>query len=290
MPRSETPSKTTNNRIVQKIRKEGFRSFIDWVGVDDGHVNPVFVAKFIHPALGKVEAFCKLYPLTNDNRGLVNEITGFLFGHSLNVPQPEHAFIANVPLEKLRDISRIFAPEHWIRNVGDTKDWIAFCTTRLDGKSAAIHLNDAEIQVVIEDVAGWIDLPRAVALDENIAHVDRHLNNLIRLGQKRYALIDNGRLVDGVSECWTKDMLAHDKLYRNRLSECIWKHRPDEDSISSLINFSLDHHEAFSRISEELAYWLKLLAPNDYAEFENFLKARASDLEWLLKRRYNRLI
>ena len=70
MTQSATPSKTTTDRIVQKVKVEGFRSFIEWADLDDGHINPVFIAAFAHPTLGNVEAFCKLYQLKGYHRGL----------------------------------------------------------------------------------------------------------------------------------------------------------------------------------------------------------------------------
>lgn len=288
---SGKPSTATTDRIIQKVRGQGFRQFIEWVGGDDGHLNPVFIATFAHPTAGHIEAFCKLYPYRNGkDRGLVNEITGYLFGRALEVPQPDHAFLANIPIKYLRDTAVRLGQNHWLNSLDTGSEYPAFCTSRLDGKSAAVHLPQAEIPLLLEDVAGWINLPKAVALDENIAHADRHLNNLIRLGRKRYAVIDNGRLVNPDGEWWSCDMLESYRLYRNRLSEHVWNHAPSDDEISKLIMFATQHANAYNEIADELAYWLKLLLPQDHTEFEQFLRERATDMEWLVKSRYNRLV
>lgn len=283
---------TTTGRIIQKIASPGFRGFIAWTDGDDRHQNPVFIASFEHPVEGYIEAYVKLYPHQNGlNRGLVNEITGYLYGHALQVPQPDHAFLAEIPLNRLRNIDQHLPTGHWLHGaLKTTNTWPGFCSSRLDGKSAAVHVPDTEIYAVREDIAAWGDLPRAVAMDENIAHVDRHFNNLIRLGRKKYAVIDNGRLVNGNSERWTCDMLDPSALYRNRLSEHVWAHRPADETISAMIDFAQRHQAAFATIKQELEYWLRLLLPKEHADFNSFLSSRTESVEWLLRKRYQRLV
>lgn len=281
-------------RIIQKVQSPGFRGFIAWADGDDKHVNPVFIASFQHPVAGLVEAYVKLYPYQKEmNKGLINEVTGYLYGHALQVPQPAHAFLAEIPLKKLREIEQHLPPGHWLREVMDmysVDKWPGFCSTRLDGKSAAVHVPDSEISALREDIAAWSDLPRAVAMDENIAHVDRHFNNLIRLSRKEYAVIDNGRLVNGMDEQWTCDMLDPSALYRNRLSEHVWGHKPNDTIITEILDFAQRHQAAFATIENELEYWLGLLLPKERADFSNFLSSRTESVEWLLRKRYQRLI
>lgn len=292
MQNSPTQSTTKpNDWVIKKITCAGFRGFISWVGEDDGHLNPVFIATFAHPTLGDVDAYVKLYPYTPDNRGFINEITGYLYGHALGVPQPKAAFMAEIPLDKLQDISNRFPVGHWLSSIlNSKKTWPGFCTTRLDGRSAALHMPDSEASLLIEDVAAWNQLPMTVAMDENIAHVDRHLNNLIRISKNNYAVIDNGRLVNPTSETWSTGMLDAFSLYANLLSQYIWDHKPENKTVSSMLDSAKNHCGAIATIENELFYWMGLLLPKEREQFRDFLASRTEHTEWLIRKRYNHLL
>lgn len=292
MPTSGTPSTTTTERVIKKIRASSFRGFIAWPGSDDGHLNTVFIASFEHPTLGAVDAYVKLYPYDNGtNRGLIHEITGYLYAHALGVPQPPAAFLADIPLNLLQDLESRLTSGHWLLEAkAKLATWPGFCTIRLDGKSAAVHAPSTDGTLLRDDIAAWEALPKTVALDENIAHVDRHYNNLIRLGRRNYAVIDNGRLVNGTGETWSRDMLLSHHLYRNRLSEHVWGHAPSDTLISEMIDFARHHYGKFKTIAAELDYWMTLLLPHDRDAFRQFLTDRTEQTEWLLRKRYSRLL
>ncbi|AUN95425.1 hypothetical protein C0099_11090 [Pseudazoarcus pumilus] len=245
------------------------------------------IAAFTHPKHGQCEAFVKLYPAEHGvNRGLVNEITAYLCAHALNLPQPKSAFLANIPLTHLRRMPP------WLRQAAlHHPEMPAFCTLRLDGSSAAVLVPQEELSTVREDVAAWDDLPHAIALDENIANSDRHLNNLIRLGRKKYALIDGGRLAHTLERPhWNNRTLDPAHLYRNRLSEHVWQHNPTEHDLSLMRCRALEHPSALSSVLPELDYWWQHLLPEaDHRTFRDFLQRRAYDLTALLAKRYHRL-
>jgi hypothetical protein len=90
-----------SDRVIQLLPASQFRTFDGWHDSEDGHLNPVFRASFHHPEKGLISAYCKVYKPESSNRGLINEIIGFLYGDALNVPQPKHAFIAQVPRSHL---------------------------------------------------------------------------------------------------------------------------------------------------------------------------------------------
>jgi len=275
-------------RIIATLRANSFGSFIGWAGQEDGHLNPVFVATFNHPTLQKtVSAYCKLYPLNAGERGLINEITGYLFAHALDIPQPDHAFVAQIPIHALhKELSAKLGDKHWILN---HTNYPVFCTTRLDGKSAGIYLSEGS-QDIYDDIAAWPDLPKTIALDENIAHTDRHINNLLRIKKNTYAAIDNGRLVCANSERWTVDMLDVNKLYRNRLSEHIWQHKPTKKNINHMM-FCAEQHTT-SKIENELLYWVQsfIKDTNDQHAFYDFLQQRTGATSCLIRQRYQHLI
>jgi hypothetical protein len=277
---------TTSKRIIRKIKGNGYIGFIKNVPSDDRHISYVHIASFQHPETGPCEAYVKLYP-NNSDKELANEITAFLCAHALNIPQPAQAFIANIPIERLR------SPPAWVKTLSKTQKTLpAFCTTRLDGESAAVRVPESEIKLVIDDVAQWPHLEKAVVLDENIANTDRHLNNLIRLSRKRFAIIDGGRLASGANgEYWTAHTLSALSLYRNRLSEHIWNHRPEQKSVDKMMFSAPSHAGSIDQIFDELRYWwANLLTLEEAKAFDNFLFMRTAQVEHLLRERYRILI
>ncbi len=276
--------------LIKRLPKDRFKSFIKWMDKSDGHSNPVFVATLQHPdpEVGLVTAYCKIYAHRTGNRSLINEITGYLFAHACGVPQPQNAFIAQIPISKLQDVESIFGDDHWLLK---NQLYPAFCTTRLDGKSAAVYFSESD-KYLMEDISKWPDLPRTVALDENIAHTDRHLNNLMRIGRRKYAAIDNGRLVCEDNDSWTTDMLLPKKLYRNRLSEKIWNHKPNKNVISHILLHAKDHEMAIDHIKDELLYWSKMFIPEPLERnaFQDFLEQRTKMISTLIAQRYQSLV
>ncbi len=282
---TQSTKKATTPRLIAKVREQGYLNFIEWAPADDGHLESVHIAEFRHPQFGACEAFAKLYK-GGTGHGIVNEITGWLCAHAMGVPQPEFAFVANIPLARLR------SPTGWVaqekRRGAATLP--AFCTKRLDGKSAAIRMPNSEIPALLDDVRAWKDVARATALDEHIAHTDRHLNNLIRLGRRQYAVIDNGRLASDTTASWSAGTLDSGRLYWNRLSERLWNNSPDDATVSCILDAAANHAGAFENVRDELHYWWELLLPTrEYQDFSSFLERRTDIIEALLRKRYHRL-
>src|SRR5690606_37556220 len=113
----------------------------------------------------------------------------------------------------------------------------------------------------------------------------------IRLGRKKYALIDGGRLAHTAEHPhWNSRTLNPGHLYRNRLSETVWRHAPTEHDLALLRCRALKHPDAFSSVLPELDYWWQHLLPEaDHRTFRDFLKRRAQDLTDLLAKRYHLL-
>lgn len=283
-------------KIIQILNENNFLGFNDWISNDDQHLNPVFTGEFNHPIGGGIQAYCKLYnPL---GKGLINEIVGYLMTHALGVKQPEYAFVSILPKQKLKDLSKIVKASNfdWIKT---NKSVLCFCTSRLDGPSAAIHLKppitERAVSSIADDVLHWDGYSETVALDENIAHVDRHFNNLLRLSKQSYALIDNGRLINEYAENWDISMLDSKQLYTNKILRAIDYRQcstpTKDDIISKSVTSAEKHLEKIKLVESELSFWLNTLLPEIEKDgFKNFLMDRTKDVPWLLKQRFNVMI
>ena len=265
---------------------------LHWVDPEDGHISDVHVARYAIDLETSVEAYSKIYPWGDGrNRGMVNEITGYLVCHALGIPQPARAFVAYVPLRE------ICTPDSspMIRQLAEQRAYYpAFCTQRLDGKSAAYRLPRVALPGLIEDVKAWDKLPTTMAVDDQIANVDRHLNNLIRLGSKSFAVIDNGILAaaprEGVHH-WTVDRLDALALFRNRLCEHVFNQDPPNKVVSATLGEAQNCAPAVDSVIDELEFWWsQLLSGEDYEKFKAFILERTSQIEVILRRRYNRLL
>ena len=289
------------NKLIPVLSTNSFNRFNNWLDDTDGHLNPVFIGEFRHPA-GNIEAFCKLYDTSK--KGLINEIVGFLVAHALGISQPHHAFIIALPISSLPGFASVARRKKnaWMQNK-TAGDVICFCTSRLDGHSAAIHLLAQEgveklitQQEIATDVAGWDEYSSAVALDENIAHADRHFNNLLRLSKHKYALIDNGRLINSKDETWGCEMLDANRLYNNRLLSAMTHRKattnPSTERLQDeAIVHAEQHEEKLKNIEGELDFWLNaLLKEPESTAFRQFLTDRTKGLPCLLKRRFHRLV
>lgn len=282
-------------QIIQMLNENDFLRFNNWLTDDDNHLNPVFIGEFNHPTAGNIEAYCKLYnPI---EKGLINEITGYLITYAIGIKQPEYAFLSILPKQKINEISKIVKQNNeWIKK---TKSVLCFCTSRLDGHSAAIHLKPPitkeAVSGIADDILQWNEYSETVALDENIAHVDRHFNNLLRLKKQSYALIDNGRLVNENAENWDLSMLDSKHLYPNKILQAIdfcQCNSPTKDDIIAKSVISAEKHvEKIKLVESELSFWLNTLLPEiENNGFKKFLMDRTKDVPWLLKQRFKVMI
>lgn len=276
-------------RVIRTLDKSAFRSFLGWQGDDDGHVNAVFVAQLQVGDKDVAEVYGKFYPMNGGaDRGLVNEITGFLVGQALGISQPKRAFVAEIPLPHLPR-----PPKKWLVDLKKQRaTFPAFCTERLDGKSAAWRLPPTEIPSLISEVAEWDQLPKAIAIDENIAHTDRHLNNLIKLGSKRFAVIDNGILAtSGGEHHWVSKNLNPFGEFSNRLAEIVYNGSPKGNSLSAILGCSQSHETAITNFLPEMEdWWERLLVGHDHDAFKKFIIERTKNIEGILRKRFGALV
>lgn len=278
------------DRLIQAISGRNWRGFLAWQ-TKSGNLEPVFDALVHDPVEDKDITVCvKLYHHeSNQNRGMVNEITGWLIAHALGLPQPGRAFVVKVPMAELEKPTQTWVAELKKQAV----HYWAFATLKLPAESAALQFNAAaDLPLLVDDIRRWDNLPGAIALDEHIANTDRHFNNLLRLGKANYALIDNGRLAveRGVTN-WRLTELDQNHLFTNLLSRHCWDDRPEKSMASNAVEAASAHKDALGKVRAELEdWWHRLLTnPVERMAFDKFITARAADLSILLSRRYHLL-
>lgn len=284
---SSVSTALTPHHVIQAISQRDWRGFLAWQS-KSGNLEPVFDALIYDPVESRdIQVCVKLYHNEiNQNRGMVNEITGWLIAHALGLPQPSRAFVVKVPMAELEK-----PRQPWVAELKKAAvHYWAFATLKLPAESAALQFNNAaDLPLLVEDIRRWDSLPGAVALDEHIANTDRHLNNLLRLGKASYALIDNGRLaVEGGITNWRAAELDPNNLFTNQLSCHLEK---DMNMTSGTVRAAAVHKDAMDKVRAELEDWWRRLLPDstERTAFDTFLTARAADLSILLSRRFHLL-
>lgn len=283
------PTNQNQNEIAKTVpvfQHEAYLHFQAWP--EEISAECVHAAQFHHPEAGRLVAYAKMY-LNKDglSRGLLNEITAFILGRILGAPLAEYAFVCFIPLSKLP------APvPPWVKSLlkaNKASVYPAFCTSKINGGNAKIHLENAGDKLFAEDLKKWPDLPLAARFDQHVSNTDRHMGNLIRTGKHEYRLFDHGRLVTTDGH-WTaqdlSDKLSH--MHKDRLIKRAWPDQCPRDLISELVMHLGFHDTAMSIALPELRWWWDQLAqPEDAANFEQYLITRAKELSGMYQREYN---
>lgn len=288
---------------VKPMPAGAWRHFLGWHTETDNAEAVGVATVFDAAAEMERDIFIKLYPPESGTperppRGLVNEVTGWLLGNAFGVPQPEKAWLVQVPLRGLGNTPKDWGKKReWLKQLkrlGVESYW-AFGTAKLPGRSAAIEITrQVELDAFIQDLTSWPALKNTIALDENIANTDRHFNNLIRVGPKKYHAIDNGRLATD-SSCgnWSISDLQPLKNYMNKLSHyCYKEDRPDRETASYIAAAAAMHQAAIQPITGELEYWWDRLIPDpvERQAFKNFIYTRTACITQLINIRYGLLV
>lgn len=270
--------------VIGHLRSQSFLSFRHWLSNSEAGNEATCIASFHHWWHGSIMAFVKFYPYDNGkNRGLANEIVGHLITGALGIGQPNPAFIADIPLDRLRFTGM---PSHWrwLADVAKARGtYPAFCT-QLSNASTPWHSYSGDADAIRNDVKAWPGHLPAITLDDTIANIDRHWNNLLRTGKSDYLLIDNGQLVAPV---WKKSDLDQNAEFTNLLLKRIYKTVP-KDIGNAMIHFAESHPDAWSACAEEIGYWLpKVLPAGDAIAFDEFIRRRAQSAAKRLIGRYS---
>lgn len=287
-------SRRTSPTIIEQLGPMSYLAFLRWTDAAVQNKECVHIGQVHHPRHGGTASFVKIYPPTRAGmRGLANEVAGYLVAFACNLPQPPSASIVPVPLDKLLDgrptwIDDVVAAQE---NRGASHFYPGFCTGPLDGQSAYLALGGRDPELLRQELLKWRDLPRVLALDDGIANVDRHLNNLIRLRRHSYALIDHGRLVHPLGD-WDVTQLEPLALFRHRLLEILYLGRTADDAtVSATLNEADQLSAAIAKVTNDADFWLKrILGNDDGAAFVHFLSQRLGNIEIILRKRHGRVL
>lgn len=274
---------------IERLGHTAYLTFHGWANSEDQHYNQVHFAQIHHPAQGRSDVCIKVFPMAGaGQRGLLNEITGWLLTHAAGIPQPGFACLINMPLDKIQ------TPKGWLRDqikAGRTT-WPAFCAERLPWRSAAVQFGNIESAVLLNELRQWPHNTLMTALDEQLAYADRHFNNLIRSAANTFWAIDFDRLAcDAGTPDWTVESLVATRHFENQLSKRLWNHRPGNSLSSQIVAHGEALEQRFALVADELRYWGKTLLANpvEQRHWLAFIDRRATLIAWLLQRRYGLL-
>lgn len=272
------------NKIVRLLDVNCYRNFKGWV-TDKNNLNPVFVASFKHPNEAKaIDMYGKIYPLDFADRSLFNEIVGYLMANALGIPQPKYACIALIPTQDIAANDSIgFSNSELGKSFFDNEFYPIFCTSKIDKSETAFEYHTRS-KKLIEELAKWSHIGDTIAMDNTIAHVDRHMGNLLRTGKAKYHVIDNDILVCKYAAYgWLTSDLDVDRKYKNQLFDIAKDYMPQKEFSkirSSMIHECNKHSNAIVSIDKEVKSWMNSIYDSnssDYIEFLNFLNKRADN-------------
>lgn len=260
--------------LVPILPPTAFLDFEHWLS-PGRHLSPVFTAHFT--IAGKEQRmYCKPYRLRED-KGLFNEIAGYIVAHSRGLPLPRNACLARIPAaavpERRQHCRKIY---EWVQQ---TKLIPVFCTSAVQALAIPESMRE-------KDIADWPTLAAAVVLDDSIANTDRHPHNLLRTGKNQYILIDHGILLTetDLSGNWTAADIDGSKHYRNQLADLAAHHHKTAAVIDAAERLPGITPPAWN----ELQFWAKHLLTEEESElFLNFCRQREESASCLLKTRYN---
>lgn len=265
---------------IRLLSENRFRSFIRWLsggedgGDDEAGKEATGIITLHHPddAIAKT-FYAKFYPdLQGRSRAMVNEVAGYILARRYDLPQPPKACIVRLPLKKL-DLKSLPKKHGWLKETAKViGTYPAFCTEALNVPTPWHHYGQTAIDAMKADIRRWPGHMKTVVFDDVIANLDRHLNNLLRTGASRYALIDHGRLVVASGHWAAKDLDAHG-VYENRLLSLLYD---DPSIVANDMIAAAENVGALLAGMEEVNNWTNVLIrnPEESNAFDKFLRAR----------------
>lgn len=275
---------------LRLLSPKRFNACVRWLegsgAEDDGGVEATCVVMLTHPDYGSPRPFyAKFYNNRNNrSRGLANEAAAYILANRFGLQQPPRACIASLPLDKLgmNDLPR---HHNWLKKTAELRNcYHAFCTEAVNAKTPAHHYGKDAIAAMKEDILRWPDLAKSMAFDDIIANVDRHLNNLIRIGPSTYAVIDHGRLVANDGN-WTTTHLIDTQHYTNRLVDILFE---DPSEAANGMIAAAEGAIAILTGTEEVRHWVTQItdSEDDGKAFNKFVQARTISAPQRLAKRY----
>lgn len=239
-----------------------------------GNKEPVHLAE-VEIAGQNRRMYLKYYPeptVSNNHKGFINEIIGFVLADFVGLPQPNSACLINCKSSVLHRLM----PEFFEDNDSSVVLWGA---EAIKGKTPAQHFNLAkDCPSLVNELIAWKEVESTIAFDDWLANTDRNLNNLVRVKRNKYFLIDHGWLFSGLK--WDAEKLSISKVYENKL-ELFTRtsdSKKEEDRINRRCFSSESHYSAFEQALAELEYWFSVfLERSDEDLLKKFVSQRAQE-------------
>ncbi len=215
--------------------------------------------------------FVKLFPKSAD-KGLINEITGYLTANSCNLPQPEKVAIILVP-------KRILAKEdldHF--NLHQNNYIIGWASVDSGPTPKTLLSMDKiiEFEESLSSLKNWKYFSEMLAFDDWVANQDRNLGNMTISGKNEFKLIDHGN--SPISEKWTKEDLLSNQHYQNKMLEHFFPKNTPKSTASEIVKSTDSHPQNFESVIFDLNRWYgEFLDHDSKTKLLEFLKSRAHD-------------
>lgn len=283
-----------NNIVIKTIQP------FDILRVDTAEKNDIVSDVFTGNVLYKgedVPVYFKAYAYDHPHvgkgdRGLLNEIIGYLICDLYKVPQPEQAFLVLMPKESLTHLWSDLSDR--IKKSYETYDVIPmFATQRIYAKVLSLRYNHSR-QAVESELRKWPHFKEALICDEIMANTDRLPRNILTANSKDFWLIDNGKLAIEDGTNWQSTGLIEHNNYSNYLADLVIKDiQADSRKGNLIIQTALENFKAFRQIIAECEFWIDAFISSQdreiWQKFLAFLHSRDDNITHILSERYGML-
>lgn len=267
---------------IKHLDKSRLASFGKWLRdsggtCDIGGIEATCVVHLSHPDHPEPRAYyAKFYPDRDGRgRGMANEVAGYIFANRMGLCQPARAVVIELAGKNL-DLSSLPSAHAWLKRAMKAHgSYHAFCTEALSGKTPVIHYGRAAEDAIRSDIMKWSQLPATIVFDDIIANIDRHLNNLIRLGPASYAVIDHGSLVKPGGD-WCIEDLDNAGRFENRLIRSVFKPNNSIQPYANAIVLAAEQATKMLTGTVEAGLWMSQFVknPEDGRAYNNFVQSR----------------
>ena len=283
-----------NNIVIKTIQP------FDILRVDTAEkndiVSDVFTGNVLHrdkdiPVYFKAYAYDHPHVAIGD-RGMLNEIIGYLICNLYKVPQPEQAFLVLMPKDSLTHLWSSLSDR--LKKSYETNDVIPmFATQRMYAKALSLRYNHSR-QAVERELINWTHFKEALICDEIMGNTDRLPRNILTANSKHFWLIDNGKLAIEDGTNWQSTDLIEHNNYSNYLADLVIKDmQADSKKGNLIIQTALKKFKAIRQIIAECEFWIDALSSNQdreiWQKFLAFLQSRDHNITHILSERYGML-
>lgn len=205
---------------------------------------------------------------SNEQLGLLNEITGYILARHSQLPVPLRAGLIKINPLAFKD-SSLFG------------EW-AFVISEVSGVTPGSYYSNGaltECKSLMDLVASWSKVCDTIAFDDWIANEDRNLGNLVVAGRDNIFLIDHSNIPFVLN--WTAQMLDPQRESKNALASNLWALQSTPLPVKAKISSASKNHEtSYSLAINDLKYWWGILLKSDQQRvhaLNDFLEKRAKN-------------